>query len=218
MTPVVSILIPSRNRTELLDSCVKSWRTLADNPEAVEIIVRLHHDDAVSMKWAESRPYDIQLIAGETYEGHLSMDMFLNCMAACSTGDWLMPVSDDFVCLTQDWERAFEVVTEIPRTDYLIRHFETTNKPNERPPIISRGLYHAIGCFGHTSHADVYLDTLGWECGINKLEPLPFKILNRLGPPPPPLTWEAGHARYNSHEIQMLLKNDIRKVQMLMGK
>jgi hypothetical protein len=218
MTPIVSILIPSRNRTELLEQCVKSWKTLAANPDAVEIVVRLHFDDAKSMTWAASRPYGIRLIAGENYDGHISMGMFLNCLAACSTGDWLLPSSDDFECLTQDWERAFEDASKNPRTEFLMRHFETVNKPGERPPIITRGFYNAIGGFGHTSHADVYLDSLGWRLGINQMNPLPIKVINHLGPPPPPNTWEAGYAIYSSSEIQQLLENDFRKARLFMDK
>lgn len=217
MTPIISILIPSRNRLQLLKSCVKSWKTMAANPDAVEIIVRLHLDDLESLEWAIERPYDIQVIAGENYDSYLSMGQFINCMAACSTGDWLTSVSDDFQCLTKGWETVLRLASPNPRTAFLIRHFENT-KAGERPPIITRGLYHAIGCFGHTSHADVYVDKLGWRLGINQMEPLPAKVANRLGPPPPLGTWEAGHANYMSSEIQNLLENDYLKVKMLMEK
>jgi len=219
MTPLVSILIPSWKRTALLERCVKSWKSLAADPQAVEIVVRLHLDDAESMKWAESRPYGIHLIAGEHYQRHASMGIFINCLAACSSGDWLMPASDDFECLTQDWENTLRTVTDDPRHKLYMRHFEMVDKPRERPPIITRGFYHAIGCFGHTDFADVYVDTLGWRLGINKLEALPVKFRNNIGPfHDTTKNWEAGEQRYKDPYIQWLLENDYRKAKLIIDK
>lgn len=218
-TPLVSVLIPSRNRLDLLESCVKSWKTLAANPDDIEIIVRLHLSDSESMAWAVKRPYSIQVVAGEDYNLHASMSTFVNCLAACSTGDWLMPVSDDFECLTKGWDNALHAVSTDPRNQYLIKHFEVLNKPEARPPIISRAFYHAIGCWGHTDFADVYVDSIGWKLGINRMDPLPVKIRDRIGPhADPQQNWEQGYKRFYDPYIQKLLDNDFEKLRMLIGR
>lgn len=218
MTPIVSVLIPSRNRLRFLETGVVSWIDTADNPNNIQIIVRAHLDDSETVDWLLSvgRSLGVQVIAGEDMDGHLSMGEFINCMAACSSGDWLMPVSDDFLCQTQGWEKVLQAACRNPRREFMIRHFTTLNKEGERPPIITRGLYNAIGSFGHTSHGDVYIDTLGWQLGINQMEALPVTLVNRLGPPPAAGIWEAGHARYMSEEVQTLLKNDAKKLKALM--
>lgn len=214
MTPIVSILIPSRNRLKLLSSAIESWKIKASNPDAVEIIVRVHLDDFKTMEYVAGHPHGIQVIAGDNMDGHLSMGEFINCMAACSSGDWLMPASDDFECLTEGWENVLKAACDNPRQKCLLRHFTTLNKENERPPIMTRAFYQAIGSFGYTSHCDVYVDKLSWQCGINQMEALPVKVLNRLGPPPASGIWEAGHARFMSEEVQQWYQNDTRKLKL----
>jgi len=182
MYPLVSILIPSRKRLETLKRAINSFRSLAAQPDRVEIIVRLHHSDRESVEWALPRRSEFLLIIGDDMDSFRSAHKFANCMAAVSSGDWLWASADDFEIVTPGWDNVIAGISKTPRTDYIVRHAEQVGYPNERVSIVSRGFYDAIGSLGHTEFSDTYVDALAWSSQVNQMEAVKIQYKNHFVP------------------------------------
>jgi len=168
MRPICSLLIPTRHRVEALQRAVASWWAMADAPERVEIIVRVHEDDPETLAWAEGRDRRVRVVVGDTEEGYGSSDKFLNCIAAVSNGDWLMGLADNVTVLTRRWDTVLKDRLAEPRKECLLLTARVLELPSNRIPIMSRGLYDVVGDRGHTEHADSYVDALAGLAGIRE--------------------------------------------------
>jgi len=167
--PLASVLIATRNRTEILKGTIAAILDAAANPDEIEILVRVHFSDPKTMEWAMDQDR-VRILGGGDDRGYNSMDMFTNSLAAISTGDWLMMWSDENRITTKGWDLilakhdAAAPLYLYPRTHKFV--------PGCRIPVVSRALYHMLGYLGATFFADVWMDTLARAAGI--AHPLDF--------------------------------------------
>jgi hypothetical protein len=148
----VSILLPTRGRTDALRRSVQSLVDTVADPESVEILFGFDEDDVASSSWFidELAPELDQ--AGITYTqmefepmGYVRLNEYVNALAAAAAGRWLMFWNDDAVMETSGWDR------EIIQHD---GHFRVLRMPTHRDhpyaifPIVPRE-WHAL--FGYVS-------------------------------------------------------------------
>lgn len=214
MNPLVSILIPSRNRCETLKRTVWAFQSLASRLEQIEVIVRLHGDDEESLAWMREKPIAVRFIV-DTAEGlgYESIGMFVNTLAACSCGDWLWPASDDMEILTPKWDLAFEGLDG--KGIWLVNPV-LNDHVGWRIPILSRGLYNAIGTCGETGHLDVYVDSLANRAGI--VRKINLNLCHHGCAPPIKRDVPKTFGEFNSPANQSRMAMDLKKLKLAMQK
>ncbi len=160
MSPLVSVLIATRGRVASLNKTIASFLEMAQAPDGVEILVRVHEDDPETRAWAEGRDKRIRVVMGDTEQGYGSVYKFYNCLAAASNGDWLFPSADEFTMMTQGWDEMVRPQLQCPRKECRCLTAKIVGWPQSRIQIVSRGLYRAVGHLGMTEFGDSYLDSL----------------------------------------------------------
>lgn len=217
--PICSVMMPTCRRLQSMLRTVASFLELAKDPGRVEIIVRVHQDDPETMAWALGKPNGVRVVMGDTEEGYGSIDKFINCMAAVSNGDWLWPAGDDHTMLSKDWDEVLARRLERPREELLLYMAKVMNWPNGKVPVMSRGLYRALGHCGHTGFCDCYVDSL---THFAKLQEYSGLEVRDEGLPPPAdrscPTWMANWAIYRGEENAHCFEMDKRKLGAVMGK
>lgn len=216
MKPLCSVLIPTRGRVAKLEETIGALLGMAKEPDRIEVIVRVHDDDPETLEWSKHRDMKIRVVIGDTEEGYGSVGHFVNCMAAVSNGDWLLPLSDEFKMLTQDWDALLGGWLKEPRKELLLLTAKVVSWPNSRIGIMSRGLYMAIGHMGVTEYADCYVDSLTHFAGLQARCDIRFQE-GALGPVLPrdrAKTW----AEYRSEWVAHYFNVDKIKLGAVMGK
>lgn len=100
---IVSFLIPTHRRLQLLIDGIQSIREKASPDVQVEIIVRVDEDDYETLAGRDR--IQGKVIVGPRWLGSESQHIFFNEMAAKSHGDWLVAWNDDLFMVTHHWDK-----------------------------------------------------------------------------------------------------------------
>lgn len=113
---LVSVLLPTRNRVELVTRSVTSLLSNATNPENVEIIVAYDHDDLASVNYFQNNswPEFVKSFNSNTQTikcppmGYHGLHRYYTKMGQQARGQWLMIWNDDAVMLTPGWDQHIQ--------------------------------------------------------------------------------------------------------------
>jgi FkbM family methyltransferase len=95
----ISVLLPTRNRAELLERSIRSLLDLAERPESVEILLAVDPDAIVDLPCGRGHVW----VAPERF-GSTRMHEYYNHLATMASGTWLMIWNDDATMLTRGWD------------------------------------------------------------------------------------------------------------------
>jgi len=101
---MISILCPTRKRTEFMESVVSSASRFAFNREKVEVVFYMDDDDIQSHAKIEDLKERFLNISGIIGPRIVLSQMWNECYKACR-GEILMHCGDDIIFKTQDWDR-----------------------------------------------------------------------------------------------------------------
>jgi len=164
---LVSVLIPSRGRINLLNKTIESLLNNASNKEWIELMIRLDFDDIESLdriKEIKVRPQD-KVIIGHRYRGYKDHYIFLNELAAVSSGKWLFTWNDDTYMVSKDWDIEIEkfngrfVVLKPQHNMYTLSGFNGN-------PIYPREWYNTVGHVSMNAHSDNWIHDIATKIGI----------------------------------------------------
>lgn len=113
----ISVLIPTRHRTERLKTLFESFEATVDNIASAEFIFRIDDDDPETKQFLidMSNEDRIKTVVGPRYQGYDSMPLFFNEMFRVATGDVLMCGNDDMIFRTVGWpEKLLEAANRFP--------------------------------------------------------------------------------------------------------
>jgi hypothetical protein len=96
--PDISVLLPTRNRPELLAHSIRSLLDNADAPDGIEILL------AVDADAPAAPPFQVKTWTAPERYGSLRMQEYYNHLAAVASGTWLMIWNDDTTMLTPHWD------------------------------------------------------------------------------------------------------------------
>jgi hypothetical protein len=104
--PLVSILLPTRGRPELLLKSVESLFNTAHSKASFELMIKVDDDDLVSKDMAEkiSKYLPVTCLITPRGNGYLDMHHWLNQLVKLSRGDWVITWSDDAEMKTLGWD------------------------------------------------------------------------------------------------------------------
>ena len=107
----ISILLPTRGRSDALMSSIQSLYDLADDPGTIEFLFGMDNDDVVGMEnmlhnvipWIEKYKVQHKVVIFERY-GYNNLHKYVNGLAEHSQGSWLFFWNDDAVMQTAGWD------------------------------------------------------------------------------------------------------------------
>lgn len=119
---MISILLPSRKRPELLIRCLSSIANNASNPASYEVCLRLHRDDLATIKLLPIilQICPVRVVIGFQHNGYNSLAWFYQECAAISRGDYVWIANDDVTVNTPGWDDVFKEYVRTKKDDAIV--------------------------------------------------------------------------------------------------
>jgi Glycosyl transferase family 2 len=156
MMPRLSVIVPVRERVELLHHMLETLVTTADHPELVEVIVRCDDDDDACLDYLRRRAVTgwlnmtapASFIVGSRLNGYATLPVFINEAARLARADLVIVVNDDVEFQTQGWDtRLVATAARYPDGFFNLGVNTILNNPNVVFPCQSRKQIATLGCF-----------------------------------------------------------------------
>jgi hypothetical protein len=159
----ISILLPTRDRKELVEKSLASLISKAAHPERLEIMIGIDDDDLNAQTYFNSDewtnfitqwPVKYRVSSTERY-GYTGLFKYVNYLGADSTGEILMFWNDDALMLSDNWD--LEVDKD---KDYFgVLRMQCVNHPHPFAlfPIIPRKWIDLFGTISLVAHSDWWI-------------------------------------------------------------
>ena len=177
--PKISILLPTRKRTEAVVKSIGSLLANAKDTSRIEILVAYDNDDEESRNFfAETWfPYIGQCSAtSKVFEterfGYLRLYKYVNFLAEQASGDWIMFWNDDALMLTENWDD--EIVKHDGWFGLLRMPCVTMNHPFALFPIIPREWINVFGRVSPVNHSDWWIYNV--TAPVGRLMNIPVQV------------------------------------------
>jgi hypothetical protein len=177
--PKISILLPTRKRTEAVVKSIGSLLANATDTSRIEILVAYDDDDLESREFFETvwTPFLAQSSAtSRVFEterfGYLRLYKYVNFLAEQATGDWIMFWNDDALMLTEGWDE--EIVRNDGFFGLLRMPCVTMDHPFALFPIIPRGWLDFFGCISPVNHSDWWIYNV--TAPLGRLRNIPVQV------------------------------------------
>jgi glycosyltransferase involved in cell wall biosynthesis len=160
--PKISILLPTRKRTDAVVKSISSLLANAQDTSNIEILIAYDDDDQ------ESRDFFANVWTGfigqtqattKVFEterfGYLRLYKYVNFLAEQASGDWIMFWNDDALMLTENWDA--EVIKEAGYWGLLRMPCVNMNHPFALFPIIPRTWVDYFDQVSPVNHSDWWI-------------------------------------------------------------
>ena len=228
---MISILCPTRNRTAGLSRMWQSALDTADNPDCLELVIYVDHDDEATHKFLECNLPEALVIISNPDKPEIYSNLHNICCNGC-THDILMGCADDVVFRTNGWDTA--VIEEFNKLDDKIG-FVYPNDGHHGENLGTHGFFHKnwFNTLGYISppifnvdYSDNYV--MNVAKGVERCIYLPKILIEHMhwtfGKSDFDVTAKEGHARRlstnnanifrQSHQMQL---DDIQKLKDFMN-
>lgn len=169
--PLLTILLPSRNRFDLCKNTIDSFVDTCSQKSNLEIIVKFDIDDHSSLSRIHElrKDVNIKVLVSDRLRGYFSLHEFCNQMLKQSTGDWILLVNDDSLMTTDGWDKLLEQVSPATHRSILNNTFEGTSDvallnlnlmdaPTRTFPVVRRSVCQKLGYFTLHPITDEFLN------------------------------------------------------------
>jgi glycosyltransferase involved in cell wall biosynthesis len=166
----ISVLLPTRGRTDMLKRSLMSLYDLAKDPTEIELLLAFDNDDKESLEWCqanvfpelERRGIDAKVVEF-TPLGYLKLHEYVNTLASLADGNWLMFWNDDAVMQTQDWDQ--QIIQHTGK--FLCLRMPTHNShPYAIFPIVPRDWFYLLGHLSNHQLTDATISQISYIVGI----------------------------------------------------
>lgn len=173
----ISILLPTRGRTEMLKRSVESLIKNAANPSRIEIMLGLDEDDTEVIDFikAEIAPFlqksNVSCKA-QIFKplGYTQLHTYVNTLAGSSTGEWMFFWNDDAVMDSTGWD------DEICKHNGEFKLLAPTDNHDGHPyaifPIVPRDWYMLMGHLSQNAQNDAWLSHIAYMLDIFERTPI----------------------------------------------
>ena len=169
-SPGISILLPTRGRTEQLYRSVSSLIDLADDAADIQWLFAFDNDDRNSYEYFQSNILPAIESTGALYTvmgferlGYSRLNEYVNALALRSRGDWMVFWNDDAVMTSQSWDTVIKSYTG----KFVLQAFDTHKKhPYSIFPIVPRKWLELIGHLSLHALNDAWLSQIAWMLDI----------------------------------------------------
>lgn len=172
----VSVLLPTRKRTKMVEHSVASVLELATNPDQIEIAIAYDDDDEESHRYFTSDQWQMfvksrggtQVVFQCPKWGYGELHNYYNLMAQRTQGQWLLAWNDDAVMLSPGWDQQLR---EIGDFQGMVHMHCTTYPKLTLFPLFPRSWVDFFGSATACNHIDSWIQDICYEAGtVKKIE------------------------------------------------
>lgn len=172
----ISILLPTRGRTDLLLRSIQSLTQTAHDLTRVQLILGFDNDDVQSVAWAKEHvlPFlETQGVKALLLEfnpmGYARLNEYLNVMARLADSHWLFFWNDDAVMQTQHWDDIISSHTG----QFIVQRVKTHREhPYAIFPIVPRDWFFLLGHLSQHQLNDAAISQTAYMLDIMKTVPI----------------------------------------------
>lgn len=167
----ISILLPTRGRTDVLKKSILTLVDKCKDPKDIEVIFGIDEDDQTVIDYVKSDIAPIMQSAGiETRAnifkplGYENLHTYVNTLAGSSQGEWLFFWNDDCLMETQDWDEVVKSYTG--QFKLLAPKDNHAGHPYAILPIVPRDWYILVGHLSQNAQNDAWLSHIAYMLDI----------------------------------------------------
>lgn len=178
MRPLISVLLPTRDRVAMLETSFRSLLGQAHDPADIEICIAYDDDDSTSHDYFTSRawadfvgqwnsPYQLHRLPRW---GYRDLHLYVNYLAHRSRGQWLFFWGDDAVMETQNWDDQVRI-----NRDWVgLLHITASNAPMNCSilPLFHRRWIELFGTVTPVNPADSWISDICWKARARRVIPV----------------------------------------------
>lgn len=166
----ISVLLPTRGRTDALKRSLNSLFDTADCVNNLELMLGMDDDDTDTRAWIESNllpELDDRGISYTVLEfqplGYARLNEYVNALARHSQGDWFFFWNDDAVMLSQGWDSKIRE----KMTEFACIRIPTHNQhPYAIFPIVPREWLDICGYLSDHQLSDAWISQVSYILDI----------------------------------------------------
>lgn len=178
MSPMISVLLPTRKRIHMLEHSLTSLIHKARHPEHLEILIAYDDDDEISDAYFSSPDWSrfisswpvIHRIFRVPRWGYHELHRYVNMLAQHSEGDWILFWNDDALMETDSWDDHVR-----DNRDFRgLLHITASNMPMNCSifPLLHRDWLTLFGCISPINHADSWVSDICWNARARRVIPV----------------------------------------------
>ena len=166
----ISVLLPTRGRTEALTRSVKSLFNRAVNKSQIKLMLGFDNDDQIGIEgfqkdlepWLEEQNIDYTAMVFEPL-GYGRLNEYINAMAREHTADWMFFWNDDALMETTGWDR---IITNHTGKFKLLAVHTHKDHPYSIFPIVPMAWLETLGYLSPHSLTDAWLSQIAYQLDI----------------------------------------------------
>mgnify|MGYP001237024086 CR=1 FL=1 len=178
---VISVLLPTRGRTDVLRKSLDSLVSKAKNPERIEILFGVDEDDLATIDYIkEEIAEDLKKVGIEARAsifkplGYENLHIYVNTLAGAATGDWMFFWNDDCLMVSEGWD---EVIDQYNGQFKLLGPKDNhAGHPYAILPIVPRDWFILMGHLSQNPQNDAWLSHIAYMLDI--FERIDFEFIH----------------------------------------
>jgi hypothetical protein len=167
----ITILLPTRGRTDMLKRSLESLISTATNPSRVELLLGIDEDDVSTKEYIQNEIAPILRDAGIDCKanvfkplGYENLHVYVNTLAANATGDWMFFWNDDGIMVTQGWDDVIASYTG--QFKLLAPRDNHDGHPYAIFPIVPKDWFMLMGHLSQNAQNDAWLSHIAYMLDI----------------------------------------------------
>ena len=168
---IISVLLPTRGRREVLKSSLESLISKATDPEKVELLLGIDDDDEGAREYIEQeiapmlREYRVECRANIFKPlGYENLHVYVNTLAGNASGDWLFFWNDDGIMVTDGWDDVIRSYTG--QFKLLAPRDNHDGHPYAIFPIVPRDWFTLVDHLSQNAQNDAWLSHIAYMLDI----------------------------------------------------
>lgn len=178
---VISVLLPTRGRTDVLRKSLDSLVSKAKNPERIEILFGVDEDDLATIDYIkEEIAEDLKKVGIEARAsifkplGYENLHIYVNTLAGAATGDWMFFWNDDCLMVSEGWD---EVIDQYNGQFKLLGPKDNhAGHPYAILPIVPKDWFILMGHLSQNPQNDAWLSHIAYMLDI--FERIDFEFIH----------------------------------------
>lgn len=168
---ILSILLPTRGRREMLKRSIESLITTASIPSRLEILLGIDEDDEGLTDYLKEEiaplllEYKVECRANLFKPlGYENLHQYVNHLAGTATGEWLVFWNDDGIMLTEGWDNEIDKRTG----EFKLLAFKDNHNghPYSIFPILPKDWYNLMDHLSMNAQNDAWLSHIAYMLDI----------------------------------------------------
>lgn len=167
----ISILLPTRGRTEVLKTSIMTLLDTVNDPICLELLFGLDEDDTDVIEYIKEELAPILQEHGVESRanifkplGYENLHNYVNTLAQSATGEWLFFWNDDCLMQTKDWDVVINSYTG--QFKLLAPKDNHNGHPYAILPIIPRDWFILIGHLSQNAQNDAWVSHIAYMLDI----------------------------------------------------